>query len=101
MALPYKIPSVLVTVTGDNEEAIRSVELFIRQRLESTGVIILGDKFPSDLEEELDYNLVVRVKMRARAIAVKALNTSKKTATQPAKKTSKIRLRVKNENKSS
>jgi hypothetical protein len=101
MVLPYKIPNVLVTVSGANEEAIRSVELFIRQRLESTGVIILGDKFPSDLEEELDYNLDVRVKMRARAVAIRSLNTSKKTSKQPTEKKSKIRLRVKNENKSS
>ncbi len=91
MALPYKVPNVLVTVSGADEKAVRTVELFIRQKLETTGVLMLGREFPPELEQELDYNLPLRVKMRARAVVVHSVNTSKK----PVTKKSTIRLRVK------
>ena len=91
MALPYKVPNVLVTVSGADEKAVRAVELFVRQKLETTGVLMLGSAFPSELEQELVYKFAMRVKMRARAVAVHSVNTSKK----PATKKSTIRLRVK------
>lgn len=96
MALPYKIPHVIVTISGADEDAIRTVELFIRHRLESTGVLMMGPTFPSELEEEIDFNLSTRVKMRGRSVAVRSINTAKKAVvTKPAAVKPKVKLRVK------
>ncbi len=93
MASPYKLPNVVVTVAGADEKAIRIVELFLRHRLASTGVLMLGPEFPAELEEELDYKLDIRVKMHARSVAIRSVNTSKK-ATVPTPPKRKVKLKV-------